>query len=107
MVIKDWKIEELTGYSPLTTYYSDFSIADAFGEGAIRDTYKRAMRDWKDNYKYLTEIVMVLNWKLWQHYDEGNEKYQDIYNELYEEAREYAETHLKDDELSYYFRTID
>lgn len=107
MVIKDWKIEEITGYKPMTTYFSDFSIADAFGEYAIRDTYKRAMDEWKDDYKYLTEIVMVLNWKLWQHYEEGNEKYQDIYNELYEKARSYALSNLKDDELTYYYQTTD
>ena len=31
MTIKTWNIEELTGYKPFTTFYEDFSIADAFG----------------------------------------------------------------------------
>ena len=30
MTIKDWKIEELTGYKPISTFYTDFSIADNF-----------------------------------------------------------------------------
>ena len=40
--IKTWNIEEMTGYTPKTTFYEDFSIADAFGISAIKDTYRRA-----------------------------------------------------------------
>ena len=42
-----------------TTFWDDFSIAERFGENAILDTYKRAMKEWKSNYKYLTELVIV------------------------------------------------
>ena len=28
MKIEDWRIEELTGYKPISTFYTDFSIAD-------------------------------------------------------------------------------
>lgn len=61
LAFKDWNIEELTGYTPRTTFYMDFSIADHFGEAAIRDTYKRAFKSWKNNVEYLTELVMALN----------------------------------------------
>ena len=39
MVIKleDWRIEEITGYKPITTFYMDFSIADRFGTNAIKE----------------------------------------------------------------------
>ena len=39
MVIKleDWRIEEITGYKPITTFYMDFSIADKFGTNAIKE----------------------------------------------------------------------
>lgn len=43
----------------------DFTIADMCGRRAIHDTFKRAFEEWKDNYEYLTELVMVLNWKVW------------------------------------------
>ena len=33
--IKVWNIEAMTGYKPRTTFYEDFSIADAFGGTAI------------------------------------------------------------------------
>ena len=32
----------LLDYECQTTFWEDFSIAEAFGEEAIRDTYKRA-----------------------------------------------------------------
>lgn len=70
MKIKDWNIEALTGYKPITTFYTDFSIAEPFGESAIKDTYERAFKIWKSDYKYLTELVMVLNWKCWEHEDD-------------------------------------
>ena len=52
-----------------TTFWMDFSIADRFGKSAVKDTYKTAFESWKDNYKYLTELVMVLNHKIWEHYE--------------------------------------
>ena len=35
-------------------------IADKFGNEAVNDTFKRAFTEWKGNYAYLTEMVMVL-----------------------------------------------
>ena len=61
-----WNIESETGYKPMTTFWQDFSIADAFGVAAVEDTFKRAFNEWKGNYKYLTELVMVLNHKIAQ-----------------------------------------
>ena len=72
MKIETWNIEEMTGYKPISTFYEDFSIADMFGVNAVKDTYKRAMASWKNDYKMLTELVMVLNWKIWRWY-ESNE----------------------------------
>lgn len=106
MSIKTWNIEEMTGYSPITTFYEDFSIADHFGIDAIQDTYNRAMEAWKDDYKYLTELVMALNWKIWEHY-EHNEKYAKLYDKLWRKADQYACENLKGEELSYFFRTTD
>lgn len=45
MKIENWRIEELTGYKPITSFYTDFSIADRFGTTAIQDTYNRALRN--------------------------------------------------------------
>lgn len=56
------------GYELQTTFWEDFSIADRFGLSAIQDTFKRAFEEWKNNYKYLTELILVLNHKIWQYY---------------------------------------
>lgn len=90
-----------------TTFWSDFSIADAFGVKAIKDTYKRAFKEWKDDYKYLTDLVIVLNHKCWQHYEKGNTEYSQLYEKLYYEAHDYALDNLKGEELSYYLRVTD
>lgn len=106
MQIADWRIEEMTGYKPLTTIYQDFSIADAFGESAIKDTYDRVFDEWKDNYKYLTEFIMALNWKIWEHHGKDDNKAK-LYNDLWEKADAYAIENLKGDELSYFYQTTD
>lgn len=104
---------KLFDYECITTFWEDFSIADKFGISAIRDTYDRAFGEWKDNYIYLTELVMVLNHKIWQWYDGDTDetgKHTEIarcYNDLWQKAAQYAETHLKDEQLHYYFRITD
>lgn len=94
------------GYEFTTTFWEDFSIADKFGILAVKDTFKRAFEEWKDNYVYLTELVIVLNWKIWQHY-EKNTKLAEVYNKLWEKADSYACNHLKGEELKFFFRTTD
>lgn len=108
MKIRIWNIEEMTGYKPITTYYQDFSIADNFGTEAVQETYDRAIKNYID-YKHLTELLMVLNWKIWEHHTLGGEKdeYAILYDKLWNEAAQNAVDTLKDEELSYYFRTID
>lgn len=97
---------KVNGYETITTFWQDFTIAENFGEAAIRDTYKRAFNEWKRNYKYLTELVLILNWKIWQHY-ETNEPIARIYNELWEKADAYACENLKGEEAKYFFDTTD
>ena len=107
MKIKTWNIEAMTGYKPITTFYEDFSIADNFGMEAVKDTYKRAFETAKFmGYKELTEFVMALNWKTWEHY-EHNEPLAKLYNDLWEDADFYANDNLKGEELDYFYRTID
>lgn len=93
-------------YDFKTTFWTDFSIADQFGIEAIKDTYDRAFEEWKEDYVYLTELVLVLNWKIWQWY-EKRESYAEIYNKLWEEADAYAMENLKESELRYFLDTTD
>lgn len=88
------------------TFWSDFSIADAFGINAIKDTYKRAFAEWKSDYKMLTELVMVLNHKMWQHYEANNDIWK-LYCDLFEKADTYAIDNLKGEKLSYFLEITD
>lgn len=97
----------VNGYETRTTFWQDFSIADVFGINAVKDTYKRAFNEWKDDYIYLTELVMVLNWKVWQYHENGNKDFENVYTNLWEEADAYACENLKGDELSYFYSTTD
>lgn len=106
MVFKDWNIEAMTGYKPKTTFYMDFSIADAFGLPAIQETYDRAFKEWKSNVEYLTEFSMVLNWKIWEHYESDEPKAR-LYNDLWLKTDRYCKENLKGDDLSYYYWTTD
>lgn len=74
------------GYDLITTFWEDFSIADKYGIAGVKDTYKRAFSEWKGNYKFFTELTLVLNHKIWQHY-ESNRKLAALYDRLWREAR--------------------
>lgn len=108
-----WGIESETGYKPMTTFWQDFSIADKFGEKAVEDTFKRAFNEWRTDYKYLTELVMVLNHKIWQHFrqNEPNESRSNrlakVYNDLWQKAQNYGYDHLKGEKLNYFYNTLD
>lgn len=101
-----WNIKAVCGYKPITTFWNDFSVADAFGTSAVVDTFKRAFEEWKGNYKYLTELVMVLNHKIWQWF-EKNSTLAAIYNRFWEIADQYALNNLKGEELDYFYRVTD
>lgn len=102
-----WNIEEVTGYKPQTTFWQDFSIADVFGHDAVQDTFNRAFPEWKHDVIYLTELVMVLNHKCWQHYHLKNEGMSKLYQDLYEKANNYALDNLKGKDFDYFYRITD
>lgn len=104
----NWNIEELNGYKPITSFWQDFTIADNFGIGskAVEETFDRAFEEWKSDYEYLTELVMVLNHKIWYWYDKDDEMAR-LYNTLWDKADDYACDSLKGEELSYFYRITD
>lgn len=98
---------EITGYQPKTTFWDDFSIADKFGISAIKDTYKRAFNEWKTNCDYVTELVLVLNWKIWQHHNNKNMEMAKEYDNLWQKLHQWCLDNLKDEDIKYYIRTVD
>ena len=99
--------EVMENYEMQTTIWNDLTMVERFGKEAIEDIYTFAFENWKKNYIYLTELVLVLNWKIWKHYENGNEELARIYNDLWQQTDEYAMNNLKDDELRYFLKTTD
>lgn len=105
MTFSQFAKQEL-GYDTITTFWEDFSIADRFGFAAVKDTFNRAFAEWKTDYKYLTELVLVLNHKIWQHYRE-NPKLAELYNELWNKAYDYACKNLKGEDYKYFYKVVE
>lgn len=98
---------DATGYELKTTFWDDFFIAEHFGKKAIIDTYNRAIKEWASDKVYATELVMVLNWKIWMFHDLGNEELARLYNDLWEKAEKVVTETLKGDDLQYFYRVTD
>lgn len=93
-------------YNYKTTFFNDFTIADVFGIEAVKDTYKRAFKEWKDNVEYITELTIVLNHKIWQHC-ETNEPLARVYDKLWRELDTWCCENLKGKDLEYFYQTTD
>lgn len=99
-------IKSLNGYETKTTFWSDFSIADAFGNAAIIDTFERAFKEWCKDVEYITELSLVLNHKGWFYYDRDNERAK-LYFNLYNEVDDWCRMNLQGEDAEYYFRVTD
>lgn len=95
------------GYKFQYTWWNDFKIADVFGPKAVKDTYKRAFEEWKDNRIAMQELTLVLNWRCWWHYEEGRTETSKLYSDLYEECYSKCLDHFKGDELTAYWSFLD
>ena len=103
-----WSIQELTGYVPKTTFYTDLGIAEEFGGvNAIKDTYDRVFETWKDDVVFITEFCMALNWKAWEWADRDNQELVELYSNLWCKLDNWLFDNLKNDDLDYYLRTTD
>lgn len=104
----NWAEANLIGYTPITTFWEDFNIAEKFGEVAILETAERCFKEWKSDYKYLTELIMVLNHKCW-FWHEKNEDLERLYSNLYYKYDNKAIKALNNNKtaLNYYFKTLD
>ena len=96
------------GYEPKTTFWDDFCIANMFGKYAIIDTYNRAFKNWKNNYEYMTELVLVLNHQIWALYKQ-DEKLARLYDELWRKLDNWYFEYYKDnkDALHYFIEITD
>ena len=91
-----------------TTFWQDFGIAERFGMGAVKDTFERAFKEWRDDVVYLAELALCLNHKCWQWHG-GNDDLSRLYCDLWERVNDYAygEGNLTEEQVDYYFSITD
>lgn len=102
-------LSDCGNYKRKTTFYSDLSIAEWYGAKDVIDTYRRVMKEWLDNIEYITEFVLCLNWKCWEHHGKNNMTMSQMYSELYYKSVDKALEHYKGDRkaLDYYYEVTD
>lgn len=95
------------GYKTKTTFYNDFTMAEAFGNDAIKETFKRAFESWKDNAEYGTELCLIMNLKCWEWYEKKDNERSKIYSDFYYQVREYCLDNYKEEDLESFLVVID
>lgn len=101
-------IQQLQGnYNVVSTFASDFAIADSFGAKSVEDTYNRSFENFKDDVYMMTEMTLVLNWAIWRYYELKDNELATMYDKLWRKCDEWMMTHFKGEELEFYLNTVD
>lgn len=93
-----------------TTFLQDFLIAERFGMAGVKETFRTAFRNWKDNCKYLVELTVVLNKLCWYANERGKSELSWWYADRYYECKDWAfrdDTAFTKDELTFFYDVID
>ena len=92
-------------------FWQAFTDAEEAGTATVATVASIMYQRWRDSIRELTDLVMVINHKSWDHYRNGNEGFQELYSDLYyeyyEKAIDYLEKKDRNDEISYFIRTLD
>ena len=94
-------------YNIVSTFASDFAIADAFGADAVEDTYERSMASFNEDVFMLTEMSLVLNWAIWRYWELHEQELSIMYDKLWKKLDNYIMSHFTGDELEFYIKTTD
>lgn len=101
------EFSKIKGYKPLTTYWSEFSIAEKDEPEKVIELYHEKIKETTGDYKALTELVLVLNQKLWESFENNNNSRARLYQKLWNRAVTHAFDTLEGEELDYYIQTTD
>lgn len=106
ILLEKLSLEKMLDYKFESTFWEEFSIAEDYGAEGVKEHYDLVFSQWKDNIKFLTELVLVLNIKIfiWYGVDDTIGK---MYDQLWKETDGYAIDTLKGDDLHYYLHTLD
>lgn len=111
---KYWTVPNITGYMPVTTYWNQLTKLEE-QNNASEETFCMALRKWltdnlkkaQEDYKAFTELVMVLNHKCWDHCNMGQHKIGKLYSDFFYKTQNWGYKHLKGEQLTYFFNTLD
>lgn len=102
-----WETAIEIGYEPKTSYWQDFTIAEKYGGvHRILCTFKNKFKDAQRDHVKMTELVLVLNHKIWAHHGKRSTLAL-TYNALWRAADSWACDNLKGQELAYFYKTTD
>lgn len=101
------EFSKIKGYKSLTAYWNEFSIAEKSGPERIIALYYEKIEETKNDYKAFTELVLVLNQKLWESYEHNDNDQARLYEKLWSRAVTHAFDALHGEELDYYIQTTD
>lgn len=113
--VEDWINKQLP-LGPLKyTFASDFAIADWYGKESVEDTYKRVKKQWINDYKAFTEVVIAVNLLSWAHNAlikqgiDGRDEFIKLYSDLYYRARNdfYEKYEGNEEACNYFFEMTD
>ena len=99
--------ESMCGYTQRTTFWDDFTIAERFGLPAIKDTYKNAFNSYKTNVVFITELVLVLNWKMLYMDERHMTEKSVMYYKCWVELSNWCERHLEAGAYEYFILVTD
>ena len=94
------------GYEMQTTFFEDFTIAEAFGVEAVEETFNNAFKNWQFNHIYLTELAIVMSNNSIKWHGK-NLELSCKYSDLYWKVDGYCMKNLKNDALEFYLKATD
>lgn len=101
-------LAQFTDWRPKTLYWQRFSIAESYGKDEVKRVYDKILKESKKDYTLITELVMILNHKSWEHSKyAASSAFCELYTDLYRETNQYALDNLTGKELTYFLDVTD
>lgn len=95
------------GYKPVTDLALCFERAEEkLGLNGPDYVFNCVFEKTKNNVKWVTELVILLNHKIWYYY-RNNDELGLIYEKLYKKAYNWCVCNLEGEDAEYFFRVID
>lgn len=113
--IEQWVNDQLPQGPLKYTFANDLAIADWYGKDEVKETYERFKKEWLNDYKAFTEVVIAVNMLSWAHNAlknqgiSGRDEFISLYSDLYYKAREdfYAKYDGNQEACDYFFQMTD